>query len=58
MVLQPRLCEADSSISSLSAACQCNTKLKTERDGGLGVGKAFLIICGWVGLCIIIRETK
>lgn len=25
---------------------------------GVGAGKAFLIICGWVGLCIIIRETK
>lgn len=41
VVLQPRLCEADSSISSLSAACQCNTKLKTERGGGWVRGRLF-----------------
>lgn len=49
--------QVDSSISGLSVACQCYTKLQIERIGGC-VEKAFLIICGWVGLCIIIRETK
>lgn len=29
-----------------------------QRELGVGAGKAFLIICGWVRLCIIIRETK